>query len=116
MEKNEITLFCVNDGKNHKIEKGKSLKDLADKCCKCVTDKKTGQKSDVLAALVDNKLKELSFKPVNLHQVEFIGYNHPDGRRSYVRSLCFVLQNAVRELYPDTVSYTHLTLPTNSRV
>ena len=78
MEKNEITLFCVNDGKNHKIEKGKSLKDLADKCCKCVTDKKTGQKSDVLAALVDNKLKELSFKPVNLHQVEFIGYNHPD--------------------------------------
>lgn len=31
MEKNEITLFCVNDGKNHKIEKGKSLKDLADR-------------------------------------------------------------------------------------
>ena len=111
MEKNEITLFCVNDGKNHKIEKGKSLKDLADKCCKCVTDKKTGQKSDVLAALVDNKLKELSFKPVNLHQVEFIGYNHPDGRRSYVRSLCFVLQNAVRELYPDKVLVIDHSLP-----
>ena len=103
MEKNEITLFCVNDGKNHKIENGRDLKALSDKYCSSVTDKKTGQKFDVLAALVDNKLKELSFKPANLHRVEFIGYNHPDGRRSYVRSLCFVLQNAVREHYPDKV-------------
>ncbi|HBN01852.1 MAG TPA: hypothetical protein DD383_04425, partial [Rikenellaceae bacterium] len=103
MEKNEITLFCVNDGKNHKIESGQDLKALSDRFYSSVTDQKTGQKFDVLAALVDNKLKELSFKPANLHQVEFIGYNHPDGRRSYVRSLCFVLQNAVRELYPDKV-------------
>ena len=111
MEKNEITLFCVNDGKNHKIEKGEDLKALSDKYCSSVTDKKTGQKFDVLAALVDNKLKELSFKPANLHRVEFIGYNHPDGRRSYVRSLCFVLQNAVRELYPDKVLVIDHSLP-----
>ncbi len=68
MEKNEITLFCVNDGKNHKIGNGQDLKVLSDKYCPTVTDKKTGQKFDVLAALVDNKLKELSFKPANLHQ------------------------------------------------
>ena len=111
MNKNEITLFCVNDGKNHKIENGRDLKALSDKYCSSVTDKKTGQKFDVLAALVDNKLKELSFKPVNLHRVEFIGYNHPDGRRSYVRSLCFVLQNAVRELYPDKVLVIDHSLP-----
>lgn len=111
MEKNEITLFCVNDGKNHKIEKGEDLKALSDKFCSCVTDGKTGKKYDVLAALVDNKLKELSFKPSNLHRVEFIGYNHPDGRRSYVRSLCFVLQNAVRELYPDKVLVIDHSLP-----
>ena len=104
-------MFCVNDGKNHKIEKGEDLKALSDKYCSSVTDKKTGQKFDVLAALVDNKLKELSFKPANLHRVEFIGYNHPDGRRSYVRSLCFVLQNAVRELYPDKVLVIDHSLP-----
>ena len=111
MEKNEITLFCVNDGKNHKIEKGQDLKALSDKFCSSVTDEKTGKTYDVLAALVDNKLKELSFKPSNLHRVEFIGYNHPDGRRSYVRSLCFVLQNAVRELYPDKVLVIDHSLP-----
>ncbi len=111
MEKNEITLFCVNDGKNHKIEKGQDLKALADKFCSSIKDEKTGRVYDVLAALVDNKLKELSFKPSNLHRVEFIGYNHPDGRRSYVRSLCFVLQNAVRELYPDKVLVIDHSLP-----
>lgn len=52
MEKNEITLFCVNDGKNHKIENGRDLKALSDKYCSSVTDKKTGQKFDVLAAVV----------------------------------------------------------------
>ncbi len=111
MDKNEITLFCVNDGRNHKIVKGQDLKALSDKFCPSVTDRKTGQRYDVLAALVDNKLKELSFTPDNLHRVEFIGYNHPDGRRSYVRSLCFVLQNAVRELYPDKVLVIDHSLP-----
>ena len=45
------------------------------------------------------------------HQVEFIGYNHPDGRRTYIRSLCFVLQNAIRELYPDKVLVIDHSLP-----
>lgn len=45
MGKNEITLFCVNDGKNHKIENGRDLKALSDKYCSSVTDKKTGQNS-----------------------------------------------------------------------
>ena len=111
MEKNEITLFCVNDGKNHKIDLGQDLRTLSDKVCSHVTDEKTGKKYDVLAALVDNKLKELSYMPDILHSVEFIGYNHPDGRRSYVRSLCFVLQNAVRELYPDKVLVIDHSLP-----
>ena len=111
MEKNEIPLFCVNDGKNHKIDLGQDLRTLSDKVCSHVTDEKTGKKYDVLAALVDNKLKELSYMPDILHSVEFIGYNHPDGRRSYVRSLCFVLQNAVRELYPDKVLVIDHSLP-----
>lgn len=111
MEKNEITLFCVNDGKNHKIDLGQDLRTLSNKVCSHVTDEKTGKKYDVLAALVDNKLKELSYMPDILHSVEFIGYNHPDGRRSYVRSLCFVLQNAVRELYPDKVLVIDHSLP-----
>ncbi len=111
MKKNEIVLFCVNDGKNHKIELGQDLKVIADKYYPSVTDKKTRQKHDVVAALVDNKLKELAYMPDELHQVEFIGYNHPDGRRCYMRSLCFVLQYAVRELFPDKILVIDHSLP-----
>ncbi len=111
MEKNEITLFCVNDGKKHKVERGLDLKALSDRICPTIKDKKTGQRHDVLAALVDNKLKELSFKPDDLNRVEFIGYSHLDGMRCYLRSLCFVLQNAVRELYPDKILVIDHSLP-----
>ena len=104
-------MFCVNDGKRRKVERGLDLKTLSDRFCPTVKDKKTGQRHEVLAALVDNKLKELSFKPDNLNRVEFIGYNHPDGRRSYVRSLCFVLQNTVRELYPDKILVIDHSIP-----
>ena len=64
MENKEITIFCKNDGKNHRIEMGGTLGDLSKKWCKTVTDSKTGQKLDVIAALVDNKLKELQYKPM----------------------------------------------------
>lgn len=104
-------MFCVNDGKRHKVESGLDLKALSDRFCPMVKDKKTGQRHEVLAALVDNKLKELSFKPDDLNRVEFIGYGHPDGMRSYVRSLCFVLQNVVRELYPDKILVIDHSLP-----
>ncbi|MBQ2198135.1 MAG: nucleoside kinase [Bacteroidales bacterium] len=111
MDKKEITIFCKNDGKNHKIELGGTLEDLSKKWCRTVIDEKTGQKLDVIAALVDYKLKELEYRPMLFHQVEFIGFNHPDGRRCYLRSLCFVLQNAIRELYPDKVLVVDLSLP-----
>ena len=111
MGNKEITVFCKNDGKNHRIEVGGTLEDLSKKWCRTVTDPKTGQRLDVIAALVDNKLKELDYRPMLFHQVEFIGFNHPDGRRCYLRSLCFVLQNAVRSLYPDKVLVVDHSLP-----
>ena len=111
MDNKEIAIYCKNDGKNHRIELGGSLRDLSKKWCRSVTDPKSGQKLDVIAALVDNKLKELNYRPMLFHQVEFIGFNHPDGRRCYLRSLCFVLQNAVRELYPEKVLVVDHSLP-----
>ena len=60
-----------------------------------------GKKADkYLAALVDNRLKSLDFVLYNPHNIKFIDYSHPDGRRTYVRSLSFVLQKAVRDLFP----------------
>jgi len=65
----------------------------------------------VLSALVDNKLKALDYKIINPHNVRFLDYSHPDGRRTYIRSLCFVLQKVVREIFPDKVLAIDYSLP-----
>ena len=93
-----IRIFCENDGNHYTFPMGTELKDMC-------------PQPDALAALVDNQLKELSFKAMITHNVRFIGYDHPDGRRTYIRSLCFVLQNVIREMYPDKVLAIDYSLP-----
>lgn len=111
METDKFNVFLVNDGKRYEVPFLKRLGDFSNEVCKTVTDEKTGVEYPVLAALVDHKLKELDYRLSMSHEVEFIGYNHPDGRRTYLRSLCFVLQNAVRELFPDKVLIIDHSLP-----
>lgn len=111
IETDKFNVFLVNDGKRYEVPFLKKLGDFSDEVCKTVTDEKTGVEYPVLAALVDHKLKELDYRLSMSHEVEFIGYNHPDGRRTYLRSLCFVLQNAVRELFPDKVLIIDHSLP-----
>lgn len=107
----ETRFYCENDREFHRTEIGTSLKEISDSLFRTVTDEKTGLTIPVLAALVDHQLKELEFPVVMPHKIEFIGYNHPDGRRTYVRSLCFVLQHAARDLYPDKTLYMEYSLP-----
>ena len=99
----KFEVLLVNDGRRYELPLFEKLGDFSKQVCPVVKDDRTGVVYPVLAALVDHKLKELDFKLAMTHEVEFIGYNHPDGRRTYLRSLCFVLQNAVRELFPDKV-------------
>ena len=82
---------------------GTTLKEVSERVCPCGLP--------VLAALVDNKLKSLDYKIINPHNVRFIGYDHPDGRRTYIRSLCFVLQYVIREMYPGKVLAIDYSLP-----
>ena len=96
MEK--IRIYCRNTNSYEKVEAGTSLKELA-------------PGKDILAALVDNKLKGLDYRIMNPHQVEFIGYDHPDGRRTYIRSLCFVLQHVARDMFPEKVLAIDYALP-----
>lgn len=95
-----ITIYCENTSAELNVPMGSTLKELAAK-----------QDGQVLAALVDNKLKSLDYKVINPHNVRFIGYGHPDGRRTYIRSLCFVLQKVVREMFPDKVLAIDYSLP-----
>ena len=107
----KFEVLLVNDGRRYELPLFEKLGDFSRQVCPVVKDDRAGVVYPVLAALVDHKLKELDFKLAMTHEVEFIGYNHPDGRRTYLRSLCFVLQNAVRELFPDKVLVIDHSLP-----
>ena len=98
----DIRIFCENDRDYKKVPLGATLKELSDT---------VEGNANFLAALVDNKLKGLDFRIIQQHNIRFIDYNHPDGRRTYIRSLCFVLQNAVSELYPDKILAIDYSLP-----
>ena len=106
----EVRIYCENTGKYDKVPMGSTLKELSDRICPSI-NAKCGNGMPVLAALVDRKLVSLDYKVINPHNVEFIGYDHPDGRRTYIRSLCFVLQNVIREMYPDKVLAIDYSLP-----
>ena len=58
-------------------------------------------KNPIIGALVNNKVKELSFVFVKTKKVQFIDYSNSDGMRLYVRSLFFILYVAVREVFPQ---------------
>lgn len=107
----KFEVLLVNDGRRYELPLFEKLGDFSKQVCPVVKDDRTGVEYPVLAALVDHRLKELDYKLAMTHEVEFIGYNHPDGRRTYLRSLCFVLQNAVRELFPDKVLVIDHSLP-----
>ena len=103
-----ITISCVNDGKEYRLRPGKPLSAIAPKT---VTDSLTGKEYPVLAALVDHQLQSLDFPVFYPHRVEFIGYNHPEGRRTYLRSLSFLAQRAARALFPEKVFKINHSLP-----
>ena len=96
-----VRVYCENTQAYESVAMGTTLQELCQKVgC-----------GHVLAALVDNKLKSLDYKVINPHNIRFVGYDHPDGRRTYIRSLCFVLQKVVREMFPDKVLVIDYSLP-----
>ena len=98
MEK--IRVFCKNTQQFYEVEPGTPLVSVMEM---------TGVKA--LAAYVDNQLKELGHRLYMDHSIEFLDYTSGDGRRCYKRSLFFILQKAVKELYPNKQLILDYTLP-----
>ena len=90
----EVIIYCKNTGQKVTYPMGVTLEEIA-------LDLKIQLKTPVCGALVNNKLKELSFSVVKSKNIEFVDMIHPDGRRMYIRSLLFVFYAAVNELYPE---------------
>ena len=89
-----IDIYCVNTNTKKTYPLGVTLMELKD-------DFQVKLDNPILGALVNNKVKELSFVIVKNKKVEFIDYSHPDGMRMYIRSLFFMLYAAVNKTYPE---------------
>ena len=59
----------------------------------------------VVSAKVNNKSEGLYFRLFYNKDVEFLDVRDPSGMRTYVRSLCFILYKAVKDLYPGGKLY-----------
>lgn len=89
-----IEVFIENTNQTKEYPFGVSLKEIAD-------DLKIKTDFQICGALVNNKVRELSFDVVKPKNIRFIDYSHPDGQRLYIRSVFFVLYAAVKDLYPE---------------
>ena len=98
MEK--IRIYCKNTQQFYEVTPGTSLASFM---------KEIG--ANALAAHVDNQLKELSYKLYMAHSIEFLDYTSSDGRRCYKRSLFFILQKALHDLYPHKQFILDYNLP-----
>ena len=91
---NTIEIYCENNNLTKSYPLGTTLKEMSD-------DMQIKLKNPVCGALVNHKVKELSFAVVKAKRIRFIDYSHVDGRRLYTRSLLFLLYVAVRETFPQ---------------
>ena len=103
-----ITINCINDGKSYELPAGGRLRTIAPET---IPDPLTGASCPVLAALVDHELRSLDDQIYHPHSVEFICQRHPEGHRTYLRSLSFLAQRAVRNLFPDKIFKINHSLP-----
>ncbi len=105
----KIRIYCENTKGQLDVEFGTTLLDVAKDL---MPDEAAGtQDKQILAALVDNSLKGLDFEICRPHRIQFIGYGHQNGIRTYIRSLCFLLQKAARDRFPDKFLNIKYALP-----
>ncbi|MDP4179855.1 MAG: nucleoside kinase [Bacillota bacterium] len=96
MSVNDLKQIKVSfaDGEEKLVPEGISLIELS-------KDYERKYKSTIIAAKVNNDIKELSYHLIENCHVEFLDLINEDGMRIYRRSLHFLLIKAVHDLFPD---------------
>ena len=89
-----IKIECVNTGTTKEVKPGTDLKKIAE-----IFNPEL--EFPILGALVNNKVKEMTYEVYKPKIIHFYDYKHKDGMRMYFRSLYFVLMKAVKRLYPN---------------
>ena len=97
--KEMITIRCMNDGgKPYQVEAGSTLSEI----CQIV---KPRLKSEPIVAHVNNRVVGLPARIYNNVDVRYLDVTHPSGKRTYIRSLFFVMRLALERLYPETCEF-----------
>ena len=89
-----ITIYCKNTHSYHEVPRGISLIELKDLL-------NFQLPYPIIAAHVNYKVENLTFRLYKPKDVEFLDASSPSGMRAYVRTLGMVLACAVNELYPE---------------
>ena len=88
----KIKVICENLGSELEIPMGTSLLEISRRL--------TAGAHPFLAAFVNNRVKELNYKIYTPVTIRFIDITSFAGIRVYQRTSWFILQKAVRDLYP----------------
>ena len=87
-----IRVYCENTASHIKVEMGTPLTDI----CRSLA---LPSRYPILAAYVNNRIKELNYRVYTPISVRFIDITHFEGIRVYQRTISFMLQRVVGELY-----------------
>lgn len=91
---NNIEIIIELNGESIKVSKGTRIEEL-------VGDAKGKKGSQIVAALVNNEIRELTYVIEEACAVQWVDLTSEDGIRIYQRSMKFLLIKAVHDLFPD---------------
>ena len=94
----KVPVYCKNIDKKLDVICGITMQEFV-KIYRVPQDKD----APFLGALVNNKVRDMSYRFTKPAQVEFFNYYSPYGRNGYMRSLFFLLFHAVDRLLPKNV-------------
>ena len=93
-----LPVICENAGRTIEVAMGTTLLEVERQL-------RLDGPHPFLAAYVNNRIKELNYRIYNPVTVRFIDITSFEGIRVYQRTISFILQKAVRELFPDRTLY-----------
>ncbi len=93
-----VQIYCKNTNDSKEFPTGSSLQDI-------YRGFNLNFPYQVVSAKVNNRTEGLNFRVYNNKDVEFLDVSDSSGMRTYVRSLCFIMYKAVRELFPNGKLY-----------
>ena len=89
-----VRIYCQNNNQSYDVPIGSNLWEVYNQL-------NLQLPYPVVSAKVNNRSEGLHFRLYNNKDIEFLDIRQSSGMRTYVRSLCFVLYKAVKELYPE---------------